>query len=202
VRADNLGSLRDHDYDFKKIWFGEKIKEVRRSIAAKECHCPLANASYTNMLHDIPTLVRVSANIIGLGTKRASNSVDAEAADGIQSERAGEMAAGALNERSSESGAMEWLNQFDHQRGKDPGYAENALAAYALGMKAKGPIVGVVTEPGPRCCEAARQLPAGKVYLPEQAPRLPLASCPQGHRCDCVYRPAMTYQPQAGEIIA
>lgn len=64
VRADNLGNLRDHNYDFGEIWFGEKIKEVRRSIAAKECHCPLANASYTNMLHDIPTLVRVGANVL------------------------------------------------------------------------------------------------------------------------------------------
>lgn len=64
VRADNLGNLRDHDYDFKEIWFGEKIKEARRSIAAKECHCPLANASYTNMLHDIPTLTRVARKIM------------------------------------------------------------------------------------------------------------------------------------------
>lgn len=64
VRADNLGNLRDHHYDFKEIWFGQKIKEVRRSIAAKECHCPLANASYTNMLHDIPTMARVGANLV------------------------------------------------------------------------------------------------------------------------------------------
>lgn len=63
VRADDLGNLRDHNYDFEAIWFGEKIKEVRRSIAAKECYCPLANASYTNMLHDIPTLSRVSLHV-------------------------------------------------------------------------------------------------------------------------------------------
>jgi MoaA/NifB/PqqE/SkfB family radical SAM enzyme len=64
VRADNLGNLRDHNYDFKEIWFGDKIKDVRRSIAAKECYCPLANASYTNMLHDIPTVMRVGAKVI------------------------------------------------------------------------------------------------------------------------------------------
>jgi MoaA/NifB/PqqE/SkfB family radical SAM enzyme len=67
VRADDLGNLRDHNYDFKEIWFGEKIKEVRRSVAAKECHCPLANASYTNMLHDIPTLTRVGAKLLRPG---------------------------------------------------------------------------------------------------------------------------------------
>jgi MoaA/NifB/PqqE/SkfB family radical SAM enzyme len=64
VRADNLGNLRNHGYDFKRIWFGEKIREVRRSIAAKECYCPLANATYTNMLHDIPTLARVSSKLV------------------------------------------------------------------------------------------------------------------------------------------
>lgn len=64
VRADNLGNLRQVGYDFPTIWFGEKIRQVRRSIAAKECHCPLANASYTNMLNDIPTLMRVGAKVV------------------------------------------------------------------------------------------------------------------------------------------
>jgi len=71
VRADDLGNLRNHHYDFKEIWFGKKIKEVRRSIAAKECHCPLANASYTNMLHNIPTLVRVGAKVLRPGHRES-----------------------------------------------------------------------------------------------------------------------------------
>jgi hypothetical protein len=64
IRADDLGNLRENDYDFARIWFGDKINEVRRSIADKECYCPLANASYTNMLHDMPTLARVSREMI------------------------------------------------------------------------------------------------------------------------------------------
>lgn len=64
IRADDLGNLRDFDYDFGAIWFGEAIKGVRQSIAAKECYCPLANASYTNMLHDGATLARVGAKLI------------------------------------------------------------------------------------------------------------------------------------------
>ncbi len=63
VRADDLGNLRDVDYDFGSIWFGKAAKEVRRSIAAKECHCPLANASYTNMLHHLPTVLKVGAKV-------------------------------------------------------------------------------------------------------------------------------------------
>jgi len=76
VRADDLGNLREYNYDFKKIWFGDKIKEVRRSVAAKECHCPLANASYTNMLHDIPTLTRIAGTLM-LPGKRSPHSAGA-----------------------------------------------------------------------------------------------------------------------------
>ena len=64
VRADDLGNLREHNYDFGAIWFGEKIKEVRRSIAAKECHCPLANASYTNLLHDVPSMAKIGTRVL------------------------------------------------------------------------------------------------------------------------------------------
>ena len=73
VRADSFGNLRDHQYDFKAIWFGEKIKEGHRSVAAKECYCPLAHASYTNMLHDIPTLARVGANVLRAPQKTSGN---------------------------------------------------------------------------------------------------------------------------------
>lgn len=75
VRADNLGNLRDHNYDFKEIWFGEAIREVRRSIAAKECYCPLANASYTNMLLDGPTLSRVGSKFIQPQSIKVNNKV-------------------------------------------------------------------------------------------------------------------------------
>ena len=64
VRADDLGNLRDVNYDFSAIWFGTKATAVRRSIAAKECYCPLANAAYTNLLHDLPTLARVAMKVL------------------------------------------------------------------------------------------------------------------------------------------
>jgi MoaA/NifB/PqqE/SkfB family radical SAM enzyme len=83
VRADDLGNLRQHNYDFKEIWFGEKIQEVRRSIAAKECYCPLANASYTNMLHDIPTVTRVGAKVLRPGWGRNGAAEAADSADTI-----------------------------------------------------------------------------------------------------------------------
>ncbi|MDD3501789.1 MAG: SPASM domain-containing protein, partial [Candidatus Cloacimonetes bacterium] len=59
VKAKPLGHLKDTNFNFKKIWFAELAKKERASIKNKECYCPLANAAYTNMLHDIPTLYRV-----------------------------------------------------------------------------------------------------------------------------------------------
>jgi len=60
IKAKPLGNLRDAGFDFKKIWFSPAAELERRSIHHKECYCPLANAAYTNMLMDIPTLIRVS----------------------------------------------------------------------------------------------------------------------------------------------
>jgi len=59
IKAESMGNLRKSDYNFKKIWFSDKMKKERRSIKNKECYCPLANASYTNMLMHFPTLTRV-----------------------------------------------------------------------------------------------------------------------------------------------
>lgn len=59
IKAKPLGNLRKTKYDFKRIWYSPAAELERRSIHKKECWCPLANASYTNMLMDLPTLIRV-----------------------------------------------------------------------------------------------------------------------------------------------
>jgi hypothetical protein len=90
--------------------------------------------------------------------------------------------------------AFDWLDELQHARPKEPRYAEKTLAAYALGMKAHGPLAGVAIEPGGECCSAARALPAGALYDPASAPHLPLPACELGSRCQCLYRPVMCYQ--------
>jgi MoaA/NifB/PqqE/SkfB family radical SAM enzyme len=69
IRAEPVGNLRHTGYDLRPIWFGEKIARLRKSIAAGECACPMANASYTNMLLHPPTLLRVAADVLGLGRR-------------------------------------------------------------------------------------------------------------------------------------
>lgn len=64
VKAESAGNLRDNGYDFKRIWFSDKADTLRRDIREGKCHCPLANAGYTNMLHDFPTLVRAGWSLM------------------------------------------------------------------------------------------------------------------------------------------
>ena len=63
IRAEPVGNLREHHYDFKSVWTTAKADELRRSIKAGECYCPLANASYTNMLCHVPTAASAALNV-------------------------------------------------------------------------------------------------------------------------------------------
>jgi hypothetical protein len=63
IRAESMGNLREHDYDFAKVWRTAKAQLLRRSIKAGECYCPLANAAYTNMLTHGPTLLKVATDV-------------------------------------------------------------------------------------------------------------------------------------------
>lgn len=89
---------------------------------------------------------------------------------------------------------FEWLRTFQGSLEKPADYAAKTLSSYRLGMKAGGSIVGVVVLTGDDCCDAARELPHGTIYLPDEAPRLPLPGCSACDQCRCVYRPRMTYQ--------
>jgi MoaA/NifB/PqqE/SkfB family radical SAM enzyme len=63
IRAESMGNLRDHDYDFGSVWTTGKAQQLRRSIKAGECYCPLANAAYSNMLMHAPTVTKVAADV-------------------------------------------------------------------------------------------------------------------------------------------
>lgn len=63
VRRGEMGSLRENNYDFAKTWFGEEAGKIRKSIKNRECACPLANASYTNMLCDSKKLLKIGLSV-------------------------------------------------------------------------------------------------------------------------------------------
>ncbi len=65
IRAEPVGNLRETDYDLRPIWFemvGE-LRQLRRSIKNRECACPMANASYANMVLHPPTVARVVSHV-------------------------------------------------------------------------------------------------------------------------------------------
>jgi hypothetical protein len=66
IRAEPVGNLRQTGYDLRPIWFEHEgqIRRLRNSIAAKECACPMANASYANMLLHAPTVIRVAKEVL------------------------------------------------------------------------------------------------------------------------------------------
>jgi hypothetical protein len=88
-----------------------------------------------------------------------------------------------------------WLKTFHQDTPKRPDYAEKTLAAYRLGIRAKGSIRAVRIEVDETGCEASQALDAAAEYAPDDAPHLPLPNCAKGLHCRCVYRPVMAYEP-------
>jgi MoaA/NifB/PqqE/SkfB family radical SAM enzyme len=64
IRAEGAGNLREHNYDLRPIWRGEAMAKLRQSIYQGECQCPMANASYANMVLHPPTLARVISTVL------------------------------------------------------------------------------------------------------------------------------------------
>lgn len=55
----SMGNLRDHGYEFYSIWRSEEARDIRRHIARGDCHCPLANQAYSNILCSPSALLQV-----------------------------------------------------------------------------------------------------------------------------------------------
>ncbi|HSH05829.1 MAG TPA: hypothetical protein VLL52_25150 [Anaerolineae bacterium] len=90
--------------------------------------------------------------------------------------------------------SFDWLNKFHREMNKADDYAEKTLAAYRLGMKAKGSIAGVRVVVDVNCCEVCQGLDEETVFHPDEAPLLPPEGCERGRGCLCVYRPVMKYE--------
>jgi MoaA/NifB/PqqE/SkfB family radical SAM enzyme len=60
----SMGNLKDYGYDFKTVWHSKQADEVREYIKQKNCYCPLANISYTNILCNPKYMLKVLKNIL------------------------------------------------------------------------------------------------------------------------------------------
>lgn len=63
IKAEPVGNLRDTNYNFSRIWTSEKANSLRKNIKEGKCSCPMANASYTNMLCDFKKLLKVGSSL-------------------------------------------------------------------------------------------------------------------------------------------
>jgi len=182
IRADNLANLRDVNYDFKRIWFSPEADRVRTSIRNKECHCPLANASYTNMLMHLPTLTRVVS-------KAATSST-------LLSKYFFEPVSNVLprddGAKKRDTHSISWLRHHT-LKPKSADYGRRVIDRYRLGMRAHGAIHGIKIITAPGSCSSCQSL-AGAVYQPDETPVIPIKECRNPRGCRCVYSPVMTFE--------
>jgi MoaA/NifB/PqqE/SkfB family radical SAM enzyme len=59
-----MGNLREHDYDFERVWHSERAKVTRKMIKNGYCHCPMANIHYTNFLCNTTALLKLAGEIL------------------------------------------------------------------------------------------------------------------------------------------
>lgn len=58
VLGEELGDLRQVDFDFPTLWYGAAARRIRERIRRERCACTLANQTYLNVLVDPGSLVR------------------------------------------------------------------------------------------------------------------------------------------------
>ncbi len=61
-----LGGLREVDYDFRRLWFGERADEVARE-AADGCFCTHECGHYASNIYSLAETVKIGARAAGLG---------------------------------------------------------------------------------------------------------------------------------------
>jgi len=60
----SLGNLRQVDYGFQNVWNSREADQTRNFIRKGMCYCPLANASYTNILCNFQYFGKALLNIL------------------------------------------------------------------------------------------------------------------------------------------
>jgi len=65
-----LGSIRDYDYDFKRLWEGKRAREVRQWIWKTRCACTHECFLTTNILFSPQTYTELLMQMLGVHGKR------------------------------------------------------------------------------------------------------------------------------------
>lgn len=60
----SFGNVREAGCEFFSVWHSEQAEQVRLSIRRGECHCPLANQAYSNIVLSPAWLLRTAATFV------------------------------------------------------------------------------------------------------------------------------------------
>jgi MoaA/NifB/PqqE/SkfB family radical SAM enzyme len=60
TKNSKLGNLRDVDYDFRRLWFGERARQVAHE-AAHGCFCTHECGHYASAIYSVPQVVKIAA---------------------------------------------------------------------------------------------------------------------------------------------
>jgi len=60
----SMGNIREFDYDFTALWKSPKANNIREYIHQGNCHCPLANQTYSNILMHLPSMLKAMKNLM------------------------------------------------------------------------------------------------------------------------------------------
>jgi len=71
--AQNMGNVRDYDYDFQELFHSEQAQKVRKYIKEGNCACPLANQAYSNILCHFPSMIKFVRNVLSSGIGSAKS---------------------------------------------------------------------------------------------------------------------------------
>jgi MoaA/NifB/PqqE/SkfB family radical SAM enzyme len=70
LRDDKLGNIREHDYDFRKLWLSSKAKAISKDILDNKCFCTHECFMSTNILFNPTLLPRLAGEVAGLRLAR------------------------------------------------------------------------------------------------------------------------------------
>jgi len=59
----SMGNVRRYDYDFQALWTSLRADETREYIRQGNCHCPMANQAYSNILMNLPSILKAMISL-------------------------------------------------------------------------------------------------------------------------------------------
>ena len=60
----NLGNIRDFDYNFDKLWKSKGAQKVRKWVSGNHCHCPLVGQAMVDTILDSKEVVKTLTTYI------------------------------------------------------------------------------------------------------------------------------------------